>query len=95
MTLQQLMQIGLDRAMADIAEGPDEIVPHFIGSDGIDIDLSDGAGPACSAPLAYPAPRIGAYVVTCRTWRLRISLTTAGRRDDPRSLKVTCWRRLQ
>lgn len=36
MTLKELMQMGLDKAMAEIAERTDEIMPHFIGSDGAD-----------------------------------------------------------
>lgn len=63
--------------------------------EGIDIDLSNGFPPACESPLAYPAPRCGAYVIRCRTCGLKMTLTTAGRPDDPRSLKVTCWRKLQ
>jgi hypothetical protein len=35
-TLDELMQIGLDKAMADIANRPAEIMPHFLGSDGTD-----------------------------------------------------------
>lgn len=57
---------------------------------GVDFDISEGAERVCSVPLPYPAKRCGVYVVTCDVCRLRIAITTAGRPDDPRSLKVAC-----
>lgn len=58
--------------------------------DGIDIDGSAGAMIACSTALPYPARRCGQYLVQCDTCGQRVVLTTAGRRDDPRSLRVAC-----
>ena len=58
--------------------------------DGIDLDLSNGAGMTCSVDLPYPAPRVGVYVVTCALCGIRVAATTAGRRDDPRSLRIAC-----
>lgn len=66
---------------------PDPAYPE-----GIDIDLSAGRSPTCETALGYPARRCGLYVVICRTCSLRVSVTTAGRPDDPRSLKVACLR---
>lgn len=57
---------------------------------GIDVDLSDGAALACKTVLTYPAPRCGLHVVTCAVCGLRVAVTTAGRPDDPRSVKVAC-----
>ena len=57
---------------------------------GIDVDASDGASTTCATTLPHPAKRCGVYVVTCDTCGLRVALTTAGRSDDPRSLKVAC-----
>lgn len=58
--------------------------------DGIDIDCSDGAAVTCSAQLVHPTLRCGAYKVRCRTCGQTAAVTTAGRPDDPRSLKMAC-----
>ena len=58
--------------------------------EGIDIDVSDGATATCSASLAHPTPRCGAYRVRCRICGATSAVTTAGRPDDPRSLKMAC-----
>ena len=57
---------------------------------GIDVDASGGQEPACEVPLAYPARRCGQYIVACKLCGLTVILTTAGRPDDPRSVKVAC-----
>lgn len=57
---------------------------------GIDLDLSAGAGQTCFAKLPYPAKRIGVYLVECQWCGLRAGCTTAGRIDDPRSVKLAC-----
>jgi hypothetical protein len=64
---------------------PDPLYPN-----GIDLDMSSGAAATCSAALPYPARRCGRYVLRCRTCRQIIAVTTAGRRDDPRSVKIAC-----
>jgi hypothetical protein len=56
---------------------------------GIDLDISQGKR-SCTAALPYPAKRCGWYVVKCETCDQCIILTTAGRPDDPRSIKVPC-----
>lgn len=40
--------------------------------------------------LPYPARRCGQYVVKCDVCDQIIVVTTAGRPDDPRSLKMAC-----
>lgn len=57
---------------------------------GVDIDASRGAEKTCVANLPYPSKRIGAYVVTCNQCGFRAGATTAGRADDPRSIKIPC-----
>lgn len=58
--------------------------------DGIDVDLSKGAVANCSAALPYPARRCGAFHIECETCGVSVGVTTAGRRDDPRSVKLAC-----
>lgn len=38
----------------------------------------------------YPAPRCGSFVIECDVCGLRAIVTTAGRRDDPRSVRLPC-----
>jgi hypothetical protein len=57
---------------------------------GIDLDSSDGASATCSMELPYPAPRCGYHVVNCDACNQTVVITTAGRPDDPRSIKVAC-----
>lgn len=63
---------------------PDPAYPH-----GVDLDMSEGA-PNCATELPYPAKRCGLYIVECMTCRVRVGITTAGRPDDPRSVRVAC-----
>lgn len=65
---------------------PDPAFPE-----GRDLDIRLGAlGPSCSIRLPYPAPRCGFYVVTCSLCAVRDAITTAGRPDDPRSVRMPC-----
>jgi hypothetical protein len=57
---------------------------------GVDVDLSLGSKRTCETALPYPAKRIGLYLVVCDICGLRVGVTTAGRPDDPRSLKIAC-----
>lgn len=59
---------------------------------GIDIDASGGAEATCSTDLPYPARRCGLFLVVCETCGQRVAVTTAGRPDDPRSLKLACMK---
>lgn len=56
---------------------------------GKDLDCSDGA-PSCKIDLPYPAKRCGLYIVECEICGYRVGITTAGRPDDPRSVKMPC-----
>lgn len=58
--------------------------------DGVDVDASDGAMRACVIALPYPAPRCGLWAVECAACGLTVLVSCAGRRDDPRSLKIAC-----
>lgn len=58
---------------------------------GIDLDVAGGALEVCTVLLRpYPAPRIGVFVVTCQRCGFRAKVTTAGRADDPRSIRLPC-----
>jgi len=57
---------------------------------GIDCDFTNGQEPSCASDLPYPAKRCGVFVVECETCGQRIAITTAGRHDDPRSVKFPC-----
>jgi len=57
---------------------------------GIDLDASDWATQTCTVPLSYPAKRCGQYVIQCRICKFLAVVTTAGRPDDPKSIKLPC-----
>ena len=57
---------------------------------GIHIDLTRGTIDTCFVELAYPARRCGGYDIFCNKCGHRTAVTTAGRRDDPRSVKIPC-----
>jgi len=57
---------------------------------GVAIDVALDAPKACRLELAYPAARCGMWVITCRRCGFAISLSTAGRADDPKSVRVPC-----
>lgn len=61
---------------------------------GKDLDISMGA-PSCVATLPYPAKRCGYFVVECAKCGMSVAVTTAGRPDDPRSLRMPCKETLQ
>ena len=67
--------------------------PHY--PQGIDVDVSAGREPNCTVELPYPAKRCGSYHIVCSACKLTVAISTAGRADDPRSVKVACKRRLQ
>lgn len=67
-----------------------ECAPNPAYPDGIHIDASEGALKTCTATVPYPADRCGIYAITCRTCGVHVALTTAGRADDPRSIKFAC-----
>ena len=57
---------------------------------GLDVDVSKGGHRTCQALLPYPAQRVGYYVVTCERCGQTAMISTAGRVDDPRSVKLAC-----
>jgi hypothetical protein len=57
--------------------------------DGIDIDASRGQT-FCSTTFPHPTAECGLWIVECDVCNQRVMLTTAGRPDDPRSLKLAC-----
>lgn len=67
-----------------------QCAPNSEYPNGIDLDVSGGADKTCQVPLPYPARRIGSYVVECPVCGAKTGCTTAGRADDPRSIKVAC-----
>ena len=58
--------------------------------DGVYFGFPIPGRPSCKVDLPYPAKRCGLYVVRCRRCGIRIGITTAGRRDDPRSVTFIC-----
>jgi hypothetical protein len=64
--------------------------PNPAYPDGIDINTTRPGQAACKTLLPYPAPRCGLYHVKCDVCGASFMLTTAGRRDDPRSVTVPC-----
>lgn len=57
---------------------------------GINVDLTSGEQKACLTTLPYPAKRCGYYFVHCKTCDYSAVITTAGRPDDPRTVKLPC-----
>lgn len=59
---------------------------------GTAIDVAMDAPRACRLELPCPAPRCGLFVITCRDCGYAIALRTAGRPDDPRTVRMPCRR---
>ena len=57
---------------------------------GVDLDATRGQVRTCQTALPYPATRCGYFLVSCSACGLQCIVSTAGRVDDPRSLKVPC-----
>ena len=72
------------------AEREPQCAPNPYYPKGIDLDVSHAAVAACTATLPYPAKRCGHYLIECRLCRYRVIVTTAGRPDDPKSVKIPC-----
>jgi hypothetical protein len=58
--------------------------------DGVDVDLSERATTTCVVDLPYPAKRCGAYRIQCDQCGTGVMVTTAGRADDPRAVRIAC-----
>lgn len=67
-----------------------QVAPNPSYPDGIDIDICKGGEGGCKIALPYPARRCGAYHVECKLCGATATVTTAGRKDDPRSLTMPC-----
>jgi hypothetical protein len=57
--------------------------------EGRDLD-SAGDRKSCQTALPWPARRIGYYYVACDVCGTNALITTAGRSDDPRSVRLPC-----
>jgi len=64
--------------------------PNPAYPNGIDLDASRGADKTCKVDLPYPARRCGRYEVKCSACGATLAVTTAGRTDDPRSVRIAC-----
>lgn len=62
--------------------------PRF--PNGVDIDVSKPGELTCQTALPYPALRCGQFLVSCSKCGFNALVTTAGRPDDPRSIKIPC-----
>lgn len=72
------------------AQREPECPPNPAYPDGIEVDASEGAAITCIVALPYPAKRCGYHLVQCKLCGMKVACTTAGRPDDPRSIKVPC-----
>jgi hypothetical protein len=61
---------------------------------GTDIDVTEGATATCKTDLPYPARRCGQYLISCSDCGMNVLITTAGRPDDPRSIRIPCKAKL-
>jgi hypothetical protein len=65
--------------------------PHRQFPNGVDISLCAHSGEKfCETALPYPAKRCGYYSVLCETCGFSAVITTAGRPDDPKSVRLPC-----
>ena len=67
-----------------------QCAPNPEHPNGVDVDMSGGAAAACSSALPCPARRCGHYSIHCEDCGQFVIVTTAGRPDDPRSVKLAC-----
>jgi hypothetical protein len=65
--------------------------PNPAYPNGVDLDVAPRPGvPTCHIDLPYPAKRCGLYHVECAICGSNAMITTAGRSDDPRSVRIPC-----
>jgi hypothetical protein len=57
---------------------------------GVDVKFPAPFTLTCTVVLPYPAKRCGAYRIECKRCGCRVAITTAGRRDDPKSAQIPC-----
>ena len=58
--------------------------------DGMDLDGIMPGERACKVDLEYPTARCGVYFIKCNRCMTVMAVSTAGRPDDPRSVRVPC-----
>lgn len=75
--------------MAEVLREP-QCAPDPRYPTGKDLDASRGEPDTCTTALPYPAKRCGIYVIRCVACSFSVGVTTAGRPDDPRSVKIPC-----
>ena len=64
---------------------PDPAYPN-----GINLNIAQPGDRCCTVALPYPAKRCGHYKVECSACGFTLVVTTAGRPDDPRSVRIPC-----
>lgn len=64
--------------------------PHSEYPDGLVLDTTGGTGIGCAVDLVYPAECIGLWELRCNMCGVSLSLTAAGRLDDPRRVIIGC-----
>lgn len=64
--------------------------PNPAYPNGIALDIAGAAEQSCVCELPYPAARCGNYVIGCKLCGIKVMCSTAGRHDDPRSIKLPC-----
>jgi hypothetical protein len=84
--------MSLQTTWFDLGREP-RVAPNPAFPDGVALDVTTLPGePSCFVELDYPARRCGYWIVECKACDLSIIITTAGRPDDPRSVRVPCKR---
>jgi hypothetical protein len=64
--------------------------PNPAYPNGIDLGYAAPGQMSCRTDLPYPARRCGKYFIKCMICGMTLLATTAGRRDDPRSVTIPC-----
>lgn len=64
--------------------------PNPAYPNGVDLNMATSLNRACTVVLPYPAKRCGYYHIECKICGLCFAVTTAGRPDDPRSVRINC-----
>ena len=63
--------------------------PNFPKGLAVDMVVNEDR-PACTVNVPYPAKRCGAYLIRCKRCGRHVAVTTAGRADDPISVRMNC-----
>lgn len=79
----------LNVTWADAGREP-QCPPNPDHPNGVNLVLAKPGDACCSVSLPYPAKRCGAYYVECTRCGKTAVVTTAGRPDDQKSLRLAC-----